>query len=410
MVKIIDIISPNTSKNDVVRIVKTGEPKKQKKFPKILTSILIFIIMGLGAAFFIEGKGNIIIYPVLSDVSFEEKIQVIAGETEINYENNILPGEYFEEKLSYENVYESTGSDETATKAQGKITVCNEHPEAKSLKLVQNTRFLSAEGDLTYRAIEAFTIPAKNGNNPGCVEVSVIADEAGDNYNLTSATFSIPGLSKTDYFTTIWAEIREGQKIEGGSISEQRVITEKDITNAKDLFKEKYSEIAKQSLVSNLEAVGTYVYFDDWFEQDFDKFIVLGSEGDKVSDFKIEATITTRILILRKVDIDKYIEKKLSLSEENRSIVPDSLHKEFVKPEDGSKENTLLLKVGAKTYSKISEILLINDVKGQEIEDCKNILKNIPEIMSADVFASLFWKNKLPSNKENINIQIEFEQ
>ncbi|HOI60153.1 MAG TPA: hypothetical protein PKU93_02395 [Candidatus Pacearchaeota archaeon] len=410
MVKIIDIISPNTNKNDTVRIVKKEEQKTQKKFPKIFASILLFIIIGLGTAFFIEGKGNIVIYPVLKDVNFEETIQVVAGETEINYEKNILPGEYFEEKLNFEDTYEATGSDESATKAQGKITVCNEHSNLKPLKLIKDTRFLSAEGELTYRATEAFTIPAKNGNNPGCIEVPVIADEAGDRYNLTSATFSIPGLKNTDYYTTIWGEIKEGQKIEGGSVSEQRIITEKDIDKAKDLFEEKYLELAKQSLISNSEAVGTYIYSDNWFEQQFDKFIVLGSKGDKVSNFKIEATITTRVLIFRKSDVDKYIENKLLLSQENRSIVPDSLLKEFVIPENDSEKNTLLLKVNAKTYSEISKVLLINDVKGQEIEDCKNILKNIPEIKSVDVFASLFWKNKLPSNKENINIQIEFEQ
>ena len=213
----------------------------------------------------------------------------------------------------------------------------------------------------------AFTIPAKTGGNPGCVEVSVIAEEVGDNYNINSGTFSVPGLKNTEYYTTIWAELKSDQKIEGGSRSMQRVITEKDIDKAKDLFEEKYLEIAKESLKKNLDEVGTYIYLDEGFKQEFDKFIILGSKGDKVDSFKIQATITTKVLIFRKSDIDKFIEKKLLLSEENRAFVPNSVFKEFAK--DESEENTLILKVSAKTYPKISEILILNDIKGQEIDD-----------------------------------------
>lgn len=409
MTKIIDIISPRSDKNNNVRVVKKEDQKRKSKLPKVLISIFTFIFIGFGVAFFVEGSASVVIYPVVKDVSFEETVHVIAEVTEINFENNILPGEYFEETLNFEDTYESTGSDESATKAQGIITVCNEHSSNSPLKIVKNTRFLSSEGDLTYKALEAFTVPAKSGNTPGCVEISVIADEAGDTYNLNTGTFSIPGLSTTDYYTTIWGELKSGQKIEGGSRSTQRVITEKDILKAKDLFEDKYLEAAKQSLVSNLEEVGTYIYFDDGFKQDFDKFIVLGTEGDKVASFKIQATITTKVLILRKADVDKYIEKKLLLSEENRQFVPNSLSKEFTKVE-ANDATTLVLKVSAQTYSKISEVLILNDVKGQAIDDCLSILKKLPEIESADVTASLFWKSKLPNNRDNIDIEINFAE
>ncbi len=409
MTKIIDIVPPNTSKNDEVKIVKKEKVKKRKNFPKVLALILFFVIAGTVLAFLIEGKGNVIIYPATKDIGLEEVIYISAQETSIDFEKNIIPGEYFEEKLDFEDTYEATGSDESATKAEGVITVCNEHPSEKPLQLVKDTRFLSSEGELTYKAAGAFTIPAKTGNNPGCVEVSVIAEEAGESYNITSGTFSVPGLIKySDWYKTVWAELKNGQKIEGGSRSMQRVITEKDIDKAKDLFEEKYLKIAKESLKKNLDEVGTYIYLDEGFKQEFDKFIILGSKGDKVDSFKIQATITTKVLIFRKSDIDKFIEKKLLLSEENRAFVPNSVFKEFAK--DESEENTLILKVSAKTYPKISEILILNDIKGQEIEDCKSILKSFPEIKSVDIAASLFWKNRLPKNKENINIEIDFEK
>ena len=411
MVKIIDIIPPNANKGDSIKIIKKEKPRRSGKLPKIFIFILILIFASVGGAFLIEGKGNIVIYPITKDAGLEETIYIVPEETDIDLASNIIPGEYFEEKLDFVDTYEATGSDESATKAQGKITVCNEHSSGKSLKLVKDTRFLSAEGELTYRATESFTVPAKSGSEPGCIEVGVIADEAGDKYNLNSGTFSIPGLKNTEYYTTIWAELKNDEKIEGGSRSEQRVVTEKDIDKAKDLFKEKYLAKAKESLVSSLEDVGTYIYFDDSFEQNFDKFIVLASAGDKIDNFKIETTITTRVLIFRKADIDKFIEKKLLLSEEGREIVPNSLLKEFISPEENNSDSyALILKVTVQTYSKISEIFIKNDIKGQTIEDSKNILKNFPEIKNSDISASLFWKDRLPKNRDSIEIKINFEE
>lgn len=400
MTKIIDIIPPIKSKTNNVRVFKKDEEGKNSLL-KVLALIIILIIIILGIAFFWEGKGRITIYPLTKNIEFEEIIYISAKETSIDFENNILPGEYFIEKLDFEETFEATGSDETGAKATGTITVCNSR--SLPLNLQKNTRFLSQEGNLIYTAEQALTIPAKD-----CIEAAVIAEEAGEEYNITSSTFSVPGLLKyPDWYSVISGELKEGQALSGGSRSAIKVITEKDIEKAEETFKEALIEKGKQSLKKNLDEVGAYVYEENSFEQDFDKFITLGTKGDKVDNFKIQATITTKILVFRKSDVDKFISSKILLTEENREFVPNTIFKEFKKDEEN--EDALILRVSAKTYPKISEVLLLNDIKGLEIEDCKNILKGFPEIKSADITASLFWKNRLPNKKENIDIEIEFE-
>jgi hypothetical protein len=400
MTKIIDIIPPIKSKTNNVRVFKKDEEGKNSLL-KVLALIIILIIIILGIAFFWEGKGRITIYPLTKNIEFEEIIYISAKETSIDFENNILPGEYFIEKLDFEETFEATGSDETGAKATGTITVCNSR--SLPLNLQKSTRFLSQEGNLTYTAEQALTIPAKD-----CIEATVIAEEAGEEYNLASSTFSVPGLLKyPDWYSVISGELKEGQALSGGSRSAVKVITEKDIEKAEETFKEALIEKGIQSLKKNLDEVGAYVYEENSFEQDFDKFITLGTKGDKVDNFKIQATITTKVLVFRKSDVDKFISSKILLTEENREFVPNTIFKEFKKDEEN--EDALILRVSAKTYPKISEVLLLNDIKGLEIEDCKNILKGFPEIKSADITASLFWKNRLPNKKENIDIEIEFE-
>lgn len=402
MTKIIDIIPPKTNKSSAVKISKSiNENKKSSKF---LIFLIFFLISGIVFAFFIEGKGEIIIYPETRDITLEESIYISAQETNIDFEENIIPGEYFEEKLEFEHTFPATGSDETGTKASGVITVYNNY---KEIKIIANSRFESETG-LTYFGKEAIIIPGKVGTTPGSVEVEVIAKDPGEEYNTTSATFSVPGLIiYPDWYDAVWAELKEDQKIEGGARSAVRVITKDDLDKAEKQFKEEYLNKAKASFKENLDEVGTFIYIDENIKQEFTKFIVLGTEGDKVDNFKIQAELETKGLVFRKSDLDKFIEKKLSLKEENKIFVPNSLSKNIIK--DDTKENVLLLSVSAKTYPKISEVLLLNDIRGQEIDDCKSILKGLPEIKAVDVTASLFWKNRLPKKKENISIEIEFE-
>ena len=85
MTKIIDIVPPNTSKNNEVRIIKKERVKKRTNFPKILALILFFTLAGTTLAFLIEGRGNVVIYPATKDTGLEEVIY-ISKETSIDFE------------------------------------------------------------------------------------------------------------------------------------------------------------------------------------------------------------------------------------------------------------------------------------------------------------------------------------
>ena len=136
MAKIYDIVPPNSKKEEGVRVSK--KPKTGKKVSlKFLTPIIIVLLVVLGIFFFMEGSASVKVYPVVDNVSFDETIYILPEEANIDLEENIIPGEYFEETLFFENMYDATGFDESAEKATGTITVCNEHQSGNSLKLVK---------------------------------------------------------------------------------------------------------------------------------------------------------------------------------------------------------------------------------------------------------------------------------
>jgi len=68
----------------------------------------------------------------------------------------------------------------------------------------------------------------------------------GEDYNLSSATFSVPGLNGTEYYSSIWAETINS--ITGGLKSKVSVVSQKDIDNAKIDFEKNLIIKGKEEL------------------------------------------------------------------------------------------------------------------------------------------------------------------
>lgn len=402
MTKIVDIIPPRDKiKKDGVSIHKQPKPIKSFKGLKIaIFSLLIFI--GLGAFIYcMDGEAKVTIYPITTPVSLEEVITISAIEASIDLENNIIPAEYFEDTVEFTAHYDATGSDDSGQIAEGIITVYSEYPN--DVNITKNTRFLTSSG-LLFRSKEAFVIPAE-----GEVDVEIYATKAGEEYNLKNAVFAIPGLSECcpNIYNSIYAEVKEGAEIAGGKSSVVKVVLEEDIEDAEKHFKEKYLEEAKNQLIEKIMKAGSYIFSEDNIEQEFEQFIINASAGDvpETENFEVMGIIKTKILVIREADIDNFIKKKLEISEQGLELVPGSLEKGFsINDEDKN-----VLTAEAYTYPKINQIFLLNDIKGLQISDGRSLLEAMDEIRSVDVAASLFWKNTLPSNRDNIDLIFNFQ-
>jgi hypothetical protein len=98
-------------------------------------------------------------------------------------------------------------------KAKGVIVVYNNF-NSESQVLVERTRFQSPEG-LIFRSTTRITVPGKTGTTPGSVEVSVVADDVGEKYNIGLTDFSVPGFAGGPKFKTFYG--RSKTEMKGGS-------------------------------------------------------------------------------------------------------------------------------------------------------------------------------------------------
>jgi hypothetical protein len=135
------------------------------------------------------------ITPRSQAVTFDQAAQLTAY-PEATAATGTLPYTVATTDLSDSDTVQGNGTTATQMKASGSITVYNDYSTA-SVKLIANTRFQTPAG-LIFRTPNAIVIPGKTTSKPGSVNVTVIADQAGPQYNIgPTARFTVPGLPST---------------------------------------------------------------------------------------------------------------------------------------------------------------------------------------------------------------------
>ena len=104
-------------------------------------------------------------------------------------------------------VVPSRGTMHAERKASGSITIFNNY-SAAPVNLVKTTRFQTPDG-LIFRVPADVTVPGKKGATPGQMSVTVIADQAGEKYNVGPVSkFTLPGLkSNSAMYAGVYARL-----------------------------------------------------------------------------------------------------------------------------------------------------------------------------------------------------------
>jgi hypothetical protein len=411
--KIYDIIPPEhqaETHEEMAKECSAREPviKRKRKFPFVPLLVLVALSL-VGVFFFVQGKAEVTISPKTEDVAVDATFVVDTNEAVIDYDNNVIPGIVFSDKRDGSENFDSTGTDDKAKKATGTIKIFNKMNPAKALSLVKGTRFLSVPGGLIYKADAAFTIPAaKSDSAPGSVEIKVTAAEAGKEYNLSSATFSLPGLSGSEYYSNIWAE--SSSALAGGEESTVKIATKADIASAKDQFEEKYDEESKAALIASIP--DGYAYFQEDISPVLSNTAVSAKEGDEVDQFNVSGHIESSATVFRNEDADKLGEKLLMKDvSELKKIVPGSVSFE-IKEKKTNKDGTVTLKVSfkGKIYSLPEDSILMNSLLGKDTKYSASLLENIPEVSKVEIKLTPWWKFKIPNDEKRINIKLNFSE
>ncbi len=297
------------------------------------------------------------------------------------------------------------GEQDVSRKASGVIIIYNDSSESQ--RLIVNTRFESAAGKI-YRIDKPVTVPAKrtvNGaSQPGSVEATVYADQAGEAYNSAPTDFTVPGLKGTPKFEAVYA--RSKTPLAGGFVGKEKVVKPEDVSKTKaelqaalreELYSEAEAEVPEDFIL--FRTLSTFSFEDLPQSAGSGSNIVINMRGNLYG------------VMFKKSDLSNFLaQKKLGTAPSEKIDIPNysSLEITFasVPPSDllSSSDVSFKIKGNALAVWQTDEVALRADLAGKKKSEVQSILNNYPTIASASVTVRPFWKNSLPEATDKIRI------
>lgn len=182
--------------------------------------LLAFSLVAIALVFFVQT--TVIVVPHQESIVLTNNVTFTAYAEPEGDEIGFVP---YTKTLEKSTTLTATKTTYVERYASGVITVRNNY-DGTSQRLIKNTRFESADGKI-YRVRNSITVPGKNGNTPGTIDVTVYADMAGESHNLSSGTFTIPGLAGDPRFDAFSATVKT--PITGGFVGNEPTVDEAEL-------------------------------------------------------------------------------------------------------------------------------------------------------------------------------------
>lgn len=299
-----------------------------------------------------------------------------------------------------EKLIPATGKQDVQKKASGQIIIYNSANSAPQT-LVQNTRFETPTG-LIFRISKSVTVPGQTIQNgkkiPGSVEVTVVADKPGVDYNIPQTDFTIPGFKGDPRYKTFY--VRSKTAMAGGFVGVMNAVTD----DARNTARESLHSELKAQLMSEAKAQkpASVTVYDTLAVLTYESLPETNSpDGNSVT---LHEKATLSIPLFKTDDISKVAGQTLFGTPTAVSVAnPESLTATLLgNPIDiMSGAFSFTLSGQAHLLWRIDHDVLYNALLGKSRSDLESILKKFPEVAKADITFRPFWRSTFPTNKKD---------
>ena len=385
----------------LVEELEMEKTKKSRFLFKLTISFLILILLGAFGYVALNrvSTASINISPYKETLVIDSRLRARANTTADG-----LPFEIAQLSAEESGLVTATGISYGGQKASGKITVYNNYGNAPQ-KLIANTRFQTSDGKV-YRIRGAISVPGM-----GVLEATVYADQAGEEYNIGPADFTLPGLKGGPRFEKVFAKSKSAMS--GGSSGNARVVKKEDIDSARTAVNEKLKNRLTE-MFSKQKPEG-YVLFANAVKIEYAENPDNPKVGDSSSRsmaFKTKGSATG--YLFKKDALAKALAEDnsgdLKKAPKNDPIMVDnieSLDFNLISTDAKNKEITVRLKGNANFVWVVDAAKLLEEIINYKGKDYTSVFQNYPSIEKAAIVQSPKWWPRFPKDKSKIKINIE---
>lgn len=377
----------------------------------IILGISCFIVATAVAAYLFVPRAEIIIYP--RHETKEINIEITGKDGRESADNSLkaIPAKIAEKEKEITSSYPATGNSSlSGQKAHGKVTIFNEY-SSSSQTLVATTRLLSQEGKL-FRLAKSVTVPGmstKEGKTePGKVETEVMADEAGEEYNIGPSRFSIPGFSGGPKYEKFYA--LSENPIAGGSSSGEKTlnVSQQDIDEAKKKTEAEAKKLAEEELKKELSE--GEIFLSGAAEEIILESSSLARTGDAkdIFEYHVKAKLKTFVFsekYVKEITADKL---KEGLGDKMTANL-DSVQLEYRYTDADFEKRIIRFKVQGKitAFQKVNLEELKKELLGKNSGQIEDVLRKHSEIEKVEInFWPQFISSRIPPYERQVKIKL----
>lgn len=367
-------------------------------------------LIGLALAYLFLPKAEITIYSKARTKSLDAEVVANTKVSTVDLDKKVIPGQLVTASTEFSANFEATGQKTASShKARGKITIYNEYSSAPQ-PLVATTRFLSTDGKI-FRLVSGVTVPGMTGADPGAIEADVVADEAGEQFNIGPTSFTIPGFqgSGSEKYSKFYAKSAKAMTGGGQGTEMVRSISEADVSAAKNKLLLGLNDVAKQKIKE--QAGDSRVILDDAVTVSDIVYKFSNSVGEITDNFT--ATISARVsaLVFSEGDLRNVVGKLITKGNDSGMKTDEnSLTLDFGKGDLDLAEGVLTVRVHGitKLLPNIDLENIKKGVLGKEDTDLEAYLRSYSDIAKVEVsYWPTFVNGRIPLYESRVTVTLD---
>ncbi len=395
-------IFPVEKKEEKVKIIEKKEVSK-KNYSIYYLIVFFILILGSFSWYSLSASFEIEIIPEIDVLEIQDSIFLDKEIEQTIYSDRVLAVKDLEIIKTSSQEFMSSGKVIQEEKASGVIRVYNEH-STEAQPLLPETRFVSADGKI-FRSVQREVIPGGTYEGrtlvPGYLDIEVIADKPGPDYNIKATTFSIPGFIGTAKYTTFYG--KSSEPMQGGIRKEVNQIIQEDLNQAEEILIEKLKEEIKKELLTKVPV--NFLLIEPSIEYEILEVFSSNQAGEINDYFKYQAKIKATGLVFKEAEIEELLKRIAGDELEGREIKPNSLEINY----QIIAENELIALFSLKTYQEIDLLSLKKEITLKSKEQTKSFLREKSNISDVVFVSWPLLRRRIPERLDMIEIDITLD-
>lgn len=391
---------------------KTDKKLKIPNFEKfrikliIGAAVFVGLIIGWYVAFFVVPAAAITVKTDNQAVTVDLPFTASTTVKSLDQEKAIVPAVSKETKKTDSEKVPATGKKNVGDKAKGTVSLQNCVKTDGQVTVPAGTT-VSNNGNVFVVDIDS-SLPASSFTGGGTCKtaskaVPVTAQNAGDQYNLSGGRiFTVSGFNGVNG--------TDSSAMSGGTTKNVTVVSQDDISNAKNKLADKSKDAAKEELKKTLGSDNQFPLIETFAFTD-PSVTTSPNVGDESSDVSVTSVITYSMLGAKRDDLKTLVvavaNKQIDTAKQ--AISSDGLDKAIFRLNDkgDGKNQKLNVQTEAETGTHIDEDDIKKQIVGKKSGDIQQLIQGYPGVKEVGVKFSPFWVNKAPKKLSKITVTVE---